>query len=122
MLEGMSVNVERMRRHAEAGFAAATDVADYLAAKGVPFREAHAVVGRLVLHCIQTDKTLSGLSLEQYQSFHPSFEADIHARIEIEAVADARDVRGGTARKRVLKSLKQKKEQLGETQAWLDTV
>ncbi|PMB01758.1 argininosuccinate lyase [Fischerella thermalis CCMEE 5273] len=122
MLEGMSVNVERMRRHAEAGFAAATDVADYLAAKGVPFREAHAVVGRLVLHCIQTGKTLSGLSLEQYQSFHPSFEADIHGRIEIEAVADARDVRGGTARKRVLKSLKQKKEQLGETQAWLDTV
>ncbi|MDR6225602.1 argininosuccinate lyase [Desmospora profundinema] len=122
MLEGMNVKTDRMRQHAEEGFAAATDVADYLAAKGVPFREAHAVVGRLVLHCIQEGETLSGLSLDAYRKFHPAFEADIHQRIHVEAVADARDVRGGTARNRVLSALKQKKEQLDETLAWLDTV
>ncbi|PTM56672.1 argininosuccinate lyase [Desmospora activa] len=122
MLAGMTVKAERMRQHAEEGFAAATDVADYLAAKGVPFREAHAVVGRLVLHCLQEGTTLSGLSLQVYRDFHPSFSADIFEKIGVEAVADARDVRGGTARNRVLDALELKKKQMVETKTWLDTV
>lgn len=91
----------RMRAALQRGFVDATEMADYLAAKGVPFRQAHHVVGRLVREALQLDKTLSELPLEQLQDAHPAFEDDIYAALDPAYAVERRDVPGGPARARV---------------------
>lgn len=77
-------------------FALATDVADYLAKRGVPFREAHAAVGALVAKCEREGRRLEDLTAEEYRAAHPAFEADVLA-IDLEAALRARSATGGTA-------------------------
>jgi argininosuccinate lyase len=96
MIRTLTVNKEAMRAHAERGFTNATDAADYLAKKGLPFREAHEVVGKLVKHCVIAKCDLGALSLETYKSFSPLFEEDIFEAISLETVVNRRLTRGGT--------------------------
>ncbi len=75
----------------------ATDVADYLVEKGVPFRQAHETVGAIVRWCVAEDKTLDELVLTDWRRFSPLFDADIAQRLTLEAAVDRRSSYGGTA-------------------------
>jgi len=96
MLPTLAFDRERGRAAAVANFALATDVADYLAKRGVPFREAHGIVGRLVARAEATGKALDELSLDEYQALSPAFEADVLA-ISVDSALAARSALGGTA-------------------------
>ncbi|RNB92612.1 argininosuccinate lyase [Brevibacillus fluminis] len=120
MMETMQVRKERMRQAVTNDFANATDLADYLAAKGLPFRQAHEVVGKAVLYCIQNGKYLLDCSLEEFKSFSPLVEEDIYNRLDVDTVVNARNVLGGTARNQVEKQIATFREKLVVTQAWID--
>ena len=87
-----------MRKAARVGYLAATDVADYLAKKGLPFRRAHEIVGHLVLLCDQRGCGLEDLSLDDFKAESDLFEADITGALDAESIADARTTEGGTGR------------------------
>ncbi|WP_164669423.1 argininosuccinate lyase [Virgibacillus doumboii] len=112
MIETMKVKQENMYQAVEQDFSNATDIADYLVTKGLPFREAHAIIGRIVLYAIQQNKFLLRLTLEEYQSFSKLFDKDIFSVLEPKHVVDARNSIGGTARKQVVKQLEQARELL----------
>jgi argininosuccinate lyase len=105
MISTLRVRRERLADLFARDFSNATDVADYLASRGVPFREAHAVVGRLVLEAIQRGTNLAGLPFEVYQAASDAFGPDIYDVLDIRRVVDARRVRGGTARPAVEQQL-----------------
>ena len=98
-------HAEAMRAALGAGFLDATEVADYLAERGVPFRDAHHVAGRLVARAVRQGKVLAGLSLADFQAEHPRFEADIYAALDPETMVERRNVYGGPARAQVLAQL-----------------
>lgn len=100
MLAKMSVNADRMRAAAEDGFMLATDIADYLVGKGMPFREAHGAVARLSQHAVDNSLRLRDMPLADYRRFSALFDKDVFA-ISAEASVAARDVPGGTAFGRV---------------------
>jgi len=106
MLATMSLRPERMRQAAAEGFGTATDMADYLAAKGIPFRQAHEIVGRIVRACLEQARTLEDLSLAELRSFSPLFDTDVFAIIALETAVDRRQVRGGPARPLVAERIK----------------
>jgi argininosuccinate lyase len=95
--EGLEFQPKRLEAAVEADFANATDVADYLVGRGVPFREAYQLVGGLVRTCLQEGILLKDLPLSRWQAVHPAFEADIHAAIRPRQVVAARRSEGGTA-------------------------
>jgi argininosuccinate lyase len=101
MIAQLSVNGARMREAAGRGFSTATDVADYLVRKGLPFRQAHEVVGKTVRFCLETGKTIPDLTLEEFRRFSKKIEADIFAAVTLEASVNARQATGGTARSAV---------------------
>jgi argininosuccinate lyase len=101
MIKEMQVYDVNMRRAAGQGFSTATDVADYLVRKGLPFRDAHEAVGNAVKYCIENEMDITELSLAEWQLFSPYFDNDIFAAITVEASVNARNVPGGTARERV---------------------
>lgn len=101
MLEKMRVNGEKMRANADLGYANATDLADYLAKKGVPFREAHHLVGDMVNYAIKHGKRLDDFTTEEYKSFSDKIEDDIREEIRLETCVRARKSYGGTAPERV---------------------
>ncbi|MEX0781843.1 MAG: argininosuccinate lyase [Dehalococcoidia bacterium] len=100
MLPALDFNLDRMRTAAGESFSLATDVADYLVKKGMPFREAHGIVGGLVRECEQRRCELNQLPLDVYNAASPLFEADILA-LDVDAALAARDIPGGTAPNRV---------------------
>ena len=112
MLSTMRVNADAMLAQAKTGFTAATDVADYLAKKGMPFREAHAVVGGLVLECEQRGCGLEDLTLADLRAASDLFDEDIVGCLDPTAIANARTTYGGTGITAV-------REQLGEAKASL---
>ena len=95
--EGLEFRPQRLELAVASDFSNATDVADYLVAKGVPFREAYQLVGGLVKTCLAEAVLLKDLSLERWQQLHPAFEADIYRAIEPRQVVAARGSEGGTA-------------------------
>lgn len=97
MISTMTVNADAMRAACKVGHLAATDVADYLAKRGMPFREAHAVVGHLVLECDKRGCQLDDLPLEVFKEASPLFGADITSALDIDAIVAARTTQGGTA-------------------------
>lgn len=105
MLSTMKVKSESMYKKASQGFTNATDFADYLTKKGLPFREAHEVVGKLVLHCVKEMKAIDELSLEELRTFSSIIEDDIYEKISIEACVEARNIPGGPAAQAVLQSI-----------------
>jgi argininosuccinate lyase len=105
MIAHLNFKRERMEEGAAGGFATATDVAEYLVLKGVPFREAHGVVGKLVAFCISHKKELIGLTLGEFRRFYPGFEKDVYGRLTARQSVNARRAIGGTARETVLKRI-----------------
>ena len=97
MLATMKVQKQRMKDGVKLGFINATDAADYLAAHGVPFRQAHEVVGNLVAYCEENSKALEDLSLDEFKQFSPVFAEDVYAAIAVEKCLAARKVYGGPA-------------------------
>lgn len=119
MIETMKVKKEKMYNAVRNDFSNATDLADYLVEKGMAFRESHAVVGQLVLYCINNNKYLLDLSLEEFQSFSTLIEADIYEKLTPEAVVNARNVAGGTAKNRVEEQLEKTEKLLEGNENWL---
>ena len=101
MLAGIEVHADRMRAAAGAAFSNATDLADYLARKGLPFREAHDVVGRLVAICLREGVPLESLPVERMQEVSALIESDVMDCLHLDAVVNARNSFGGTAAKEV---------------------
>jgi len=110
MMGSISLNRDTMRAAATAGYTTATDLADYLVRKGIPFRDAHEVVGKAVHAAIEQDKDLSGLSLEQLQSFSETIEQDVFEVLTLEGSVNARSHVGGTAPATVRSAIKTAKQ------------
>ena len=105
MLASMKFNKERMLESCRHGFTNATDAADYLVNHGVPFRDAHGIVGKLVLYCIDKKIALDDMSLEEYKEISPVFEEDIYDAISMETCVNKRNTIGAPgpeAMKRVI--------------------
>ncbi len=98
MLSTITVNKQNMYDSAGGGFTNATDAADYLVKKNVPFRDAHAIVGQLVLYCVNNNTKLENMSLEEYQAISPVFEEDIYNAISLETCVNKRNVIGGPSK------------------------
>ncbi|RBP46891.1 argininosuccinate lyase [Garciella nitratireducens] len=105
MICTMTIKKENMKKATKAGFMNATDVADYLVSKGVPFRSAHEIVGKMVLYCIDHDKTIEELSLEEFQRFSDKFEKEIIERVQIETCMNSKVSQGSTSKENVLKMI-----------------
>ena len=114
MIGGLSVNKDAMRRAAAEGFATATDLADYLVKKGVPFREAHEVVAKAVRFAADKSVDLSGLSLVELQRFSTHVEADAFDVLTLEGSLKARNHPGGTAPEQVRAALTRARAELGD--------
>lgn len=95
MLETITVNKEKMLKACAEGFLNATDVADYLVKKGLPFRDAHEASGKAVRYCIETEKTLDTMEIEEYKKINELFEDDLYEAIKIENSVKSRKVIGG---------------------------
>ncbi len=105
MLASLTFRLDRMRQAAGEQFATATDLADYLVRKGLPFRDAHEVVGRVVRWALDAGKTLETVSLEELRRFSDRFASDVSAALTVEASLRARAVSGGTAPEAVRRQL-----------------
>ena len=112
MIETMTVNAAAMREQAKKGFLAATDVADYLAKKGMPFRAAHEVVGNLVLMCEKRGCDLDELSVKDFKAASDLFDEDIVSELDLESIVEARTTYGGTGHEAVRVQLKRAHEVL----------
>ncbi|TYO94449.1 argininosuccinate lyase [Desulfallas thermosapovorans] len=108
----MRVRKENMARAARGGFTNATDLADYLVQQGVPFREAHAIVGRAVAYCLEHNKALDELSLEVLRDFSPVINEDVYEAIGVSRCVAARNVIGGPAPEAVQKAIRAAREKL----------
>ncbi len=97
MLSTMKINKNTMLEGAKGGFTNATDVADYLVKQGLPFRDAHAVVGRMVAYCLDKNKVIDALSMDEFKEFSPLFEEDIYTAISLETCVNLRKIPGGPA-------------------------
>ena len=112
MLSGLTVHKERMLATTQDDFSNATELADYLATKGVPFREAHAIVGQLVLTGIQSKTPLQKMSLSDLQAVAPQIEEDIYDKLQSETAVNRRTSLGGTAVENVKKEIVRNKKVL----------
>jgi argininosuccinate lyase len=118
MIATMKVNKERMREAVNQDFSNATDIADFLANKGLPFRQAHEVIGKTVLYCIQNGKYLLDLTLEEFKQFSPLFDETIYDVLQPETVVNARNVYGGTATAQVTAAIERAESKLEAGRQW----
>ncbi|MEY8427829.1 argininosuccinate lyase [Lachnospiraceae bacterium 46-15] len=112
MIATMKVNKKQMESSAKNGFTNATDAADYLVNRGVPFRDAHGIVGQLVLYCIEKDISLDEMTLEEYKSISPVFEADIYEAISMKTCVEKRVTIGAPGEEAMKKVLAYHKDYL----------
>ncbi len=119
MIETMKIKPENMMAQAQKGHLAATDVADYLAKRGMPFRRAHEVVGHLVLLCEQRGCNLNDLSIEDFKAQSELFEDDIVEELDIPAIVAARTTQGGTGNAAVREQLALAKDRLAKDESAL---
>ena len=112
MVKGMKANTEQMLSAAKEGFINATDLADYLTKKGVPFRTAYKISGEIVSFCIKAGKTLDELSLEEYKQFSDIFENDLYNAIDLNTCVNARKSFGGTSAQSVKNQIEYVKSKL----------
>jgi len=118
MIKTMKVNEQVMRLGVTGGFINATDAADYLAAKNVPFRQAHEIVGKMVLYCEESSKSLEELSLEELKGFSGVFEKDIYEKISPEKCVEARNVPGGPSPRAVKDAVQMGRTYLEFVKEW----
>jgi argininosuccinate lyase len=109
-----------MRRAVDQDFSNATDIADFLASKGMPFRQAHEVIGKTVLYCIQHNKFLLDLTLDEFKQFSSLFDESIYQVLQPETVVNARNVYGGTASAQVAAAIERAEAELARTAAWVE--
>ncbi len=114
MIETMQVNKEAMERSTQGDFSTATELADYLVKKGLPFREAHKLVGKIVLYSLEGKKSLESLTLTELKSFHPGFDEGALKVLKPPVAVEAKDSYGGTSSKRVKESIQKAKRILLE--------
>lgn len=105
MMKTMTIRKDRMEAAALEGFTNATDLADYLVKKGLPFRETHAISGKLVHYCIENNTSLEKLPLETLKQFSPAFEEDVYDAISLKTCVEGRSLIGGPAPETVKKYL-----------------
>ena len=117
--EGIEFRTERLADAVAEDFSNATDVADYLAARGVPFREAYNLVGKVVKTSLAAGKLLKDLTLEEWKQLHPAFEADIYDAIAPKQVVAARNSYGGTGFEQVRKAIIEAKSQIEKNESLL---
>ena len=97
MLRTMKVNTGSMAQAAKYGYMNATDAADYLVGKGIPFRDCHEIIGKMVLYAIQNGKALDELTMEEFQTFSPAFGEDIYDKIAVRSCIEAKKSAGSTS-------------------------
>ncbi|MDT2757511.1 argininosuccinate lyase [Enterococcus asini] len=114
MIHTMKVNVAHMKESTEKDFSNATELADYLASKGIPFREAHEIVGKLVIEGIQKGRYLQDIPLEEYQAITPLIESDIYEKLDSVNAVKNRHSLGGTGFDQVAWQIEQAKKQLAD--------
>ncbi len=112
MLSTMTVRKDNMLKGAKGGFTNATDVADYLVKKGLPFREAHEVVGKMVFYALEHNKALDDLTMDEYKKCSDIFEDDIYDAISMTTCVNDRKIVGGPAKETVEKAIKAAREYL----------
>lgn len=113
-IESATFDRQRMTDALRAGFLDATEVADWLTFRGVPFREAHHVAGKLVQKALEEGKTLAELPIEAYQAVHEAFDESIFLALDMETAVERRDVLGGPARSRVAEAIADLRDRLRE--------
>ncbi|MBR2902951.1 MAG: argininosuccinate lyase, partial [Clostridia bacterium] len=114
MIETLRAIPENMLKAAQKGFINATDLADYLVKKGLPFRAAYKISGSIVAYCIAEDKDLESVTLDKYQEFSPMFQEDVYDEISLEACVSKRISTGGTSVASVEAQINYVKEVLGK--------
>ncbi len=114
MVKTMKFRKENMAQSALNGFANATDAADYLVRKGVPFRDAHAIIGRLVLYCIEKNTSIDALSLEELQSFSDRFEEDIFDAVSLKTCVERRLTTGAPGPEKMKEAIREYRNYLEE--------
>ena len=112
MIQTMKFRKDRMAKSAMNGFTNATDAADYLVGKGVPFRDAHGIIGRLVLYCIEKDTSIDALSLEELRSISDKFDEDIYDAISLKTCVEKRLTIGAPGEKMMKQVIEKNKEYL----------
>jgi argininosuccinate lyase len=113
LIKGLKINADRMQHVMSGSYLLATDLADYLAGKGQPFREAHKIVGELVRYAMDKGKSFQELSISEYRKFSPLFSDDVFG-ISINTSVAARSIVGGTAPKQVLAALAEARKLIGK--------
>lgn len=110
MFNHIKIDKDRMRKEAEKGFFAATDLTDYLVEKGVPFRKAHQLIGAIIKYCLEEGKGFEGLTLSDYQKFSSSFGEDVFGRIKLDSCVFNKESAGGTGKKSLARQIKEAKK------------
>jgi len=110
VLEDINVNVERTREAAQQGYSNATELADYLVAKGIPFREAHHIVGEAVVYAISKREPLEALSVAEFKQFHSVIDEDVYPILSLESCLEKRCAKGGVNPERVAEAIRVAKE------------
>ena len=117
MIQTMKINKPAMAKSARNGFTNATDAADYLVKHGVPFRDAHGIIGQLVLYGIENNKALDDMTLEEYKAISPVFEEDIYEAISLETCVNTRNTIGAPGAEAMKNVLRLEQEYLDNTPA-----
>ncbi len=105
MLATMKLRKANMYKAAQGGFTNATDIADYLVKKGIPFRSAHEIIGKMVLYCIDNNKAIDEMSMEEFISFSDKIQEDVYVEISLEKCVSGRNLPGGPAEETVKKAI-----------------
>ena len=113
VLDDIKINVETTKEAALKGYANATELADYLVSKGIPFRDSHHIVGEAVVYAIKAQKALEDLSLEEFKQFNPAIEDDVYAILSLQSCLDKRCAKGGVSPVRVKEAIEVEKARLG---------
>ncbi len=109
MIDTMKVRKANMYKAAQGGFTNATDIADYLVKKGIPFRSAHEIIGKMVLYCIENNKAIDDMTMDEFKSFSDKIQEDVYAEISLEKCVSGRKLVGGPARETEEKAIENAK-------------
>lgn len=110
MIATMKIRKENMYKAAQGGFTNATDIADYLVKKGIPFRNAHEIIGKMVLYCINSNKAIDELTMDEFKGFSELISEDVYKEISLETCVSGRNLPGGPAKERVLAAIQNGRE------------
>ena len=110
IMASLTFKKEKTLKSTEKGFLQATEIADYLARKNVPFRTAHGIVRQIVHYCTDNNKTLPELSIDEYKKFSKDIEKDLYKYIDVKNIVNAKTSLGGTSKKSILKQISELKK------------